>query len=92
MSDNEASTEAMQRFNRVRRVQREQKPRSAFVFTSERGAPFSSRGVHKLIALTGVAAGLSFPTHPHMLRHACGYMCCYAGQPTAQPQETNPRF
>jgi type 1 fimbriae regulatory protein FimB/type 1 fimbriae regulatory protein FimE len=57
----------------LRRLQREQRPKSAFVFTSERGAPFSARGVHKLIALAGVAAGLSFPTHPHMLRHACGY-------------------
>jgi type 1 fimbriae regulatory protein FimB/type 1 fimbriae regulatory protein FimE len=57
----------------LRRFQREQKPKSAFVFTTERGGPFSSRGVHKLIALAGIAAGLPFPTHPHMLRHACGY-------------------
>jgi integrase len=57
----------------LRRLQREQRPKSAFVFTSERGAPFASRGVHKMVALAGANAGLAFPVHPHMLRHACGY-------------------
>jgi integrase len=71
----------------LRRLQREQRPKSAFVFTSERGAPFSSRGVHKLIALAGVAAGLSFPTHPHMLRHACGYKFANDGVDTRTIQK-----
>jgi integrase len=57
----------------LRRLQREQRPTAAFVFTSERGAPFSSRGVHKIVAQAGVAAGLPFPIHPHMLRHAAGF-------------------
>jgi integrase len=57
----------------LRDLQRKQKPKSVFVFTSERGAPFSSRGIHKMVALAGVAAALPFPVHPHMLRHATGY-------------------
>jgi integrase len=57
----------------LRRLQREQKPPSAFVFTSERDAPFSSRGVHKLVAQLGVKAKLPFPIHPHNLRHHAGF-------------------
>ena len=34
----------------LRRLQREQEPRSPFVFTSERGSPFSTAGFAKLVA------------------------------------------
>ncbi len=44
-----------------------------FVFTSERGAPFSKAGFAKMIARAGVAAGLGIKVHAHMLRHAAGY-------------------
>ena|SRR5690348_8251396 len=44
-----------------------------FVFVSEQGGPMSDSNVRKMIARLGRAAGLSFPVHPHMLRHACGY-------------------
>jgi type 1 fimbriae regulatory protein FimB/type 1 fimbriae regulatory protein FimE len=66
----------------LRRLQREQKPASAFVFTSERGSPFSARGVHKLVAQLGVKARLPFPVHPHNLRHACGYKLANDGVDT----------
>ena len=33
---------------RLRRLQREQEPRSAFVFTSERGAPFTTAGFARI--------------------------------------------
>src|SRR6516162_7319601 len=56
-----------------RRFKREQEPASAFIFTSERGAPFTSAGFRKMIARLGVVASFDFPVHPHMLRHACGY-------------------
>jgi site-specific recombinase XerD len=29
--------------------------------------------VHHIVAAAGLAAGLPFPVHPHMLRHACGF-------------------
>ena len=44
-----------------------------FVFTSERGAPFTTAGFAKMIARAGVEAKFKFGVHPHMLRHACGY-------------------
>ena len=46
---------------------------SAFVFTTERGSPFSTSGFAKLIERAGEMAGLGFPVHAHMLRHACGF-------------------
>src|SRR5215468_9909766 len=45
---------------------------SPFVFTSERCAPFSTAGLAKMIERAGIAVGLDFKAHPHMLRHACG--------------------
>jgi type 1 fimbriae regulatory protein FimB/type 1 fimbriae regulatory protein FimE len=46
---------------------------SPFVFTSERGAPFTTAGFAKMVARAGVAASFKFAVHPHMLRHACGF-------------------
>ena len=57
----------------LRRLQREQEPKSAFVFTSERGAPFTSAGFARMIERAGVETKFGFKPHPHMLRHACGY-------------------
>jgi len=52
---------------------------SAFVFCSERNGPLTTNAVHKLVAKVGVAAGLEFPAHPHMLRHAKGYQLASKG-------------
>ena len=54
----------------LRRLKREQEPASPFIFTSERGAPFTPAGFRKMVARLGVAADLGVPVHPHMLRHA----------------------
>jgi type 1 fimbriae regulatory protein FimB/type 1 fimbriae regulatory protein FimE len=40
------------------------------------------RTVHAAIALAGRAAGITFPVHPHMLRHATGFYLANAGQDT----------
>ena len=66
----------------LRRLQREQDPKSSFVFTSERGTPFATGGYRKMVARLGVAAGFDFPVHPHMLRHACGYALANRGTDT----------
>jgi integrase len=66
----------------LRRLQREQDPKSLFVFTSERGAPFSPAGFARLVERAGVAAGIKFKVHPHMLRHACGFALANAGHDT----------
>jgi integrase len=69
----------------LRRLQREA-PQSEFVFTSERGAPFSTAGFAKLVERAGTEAGFKFKVHPHMLRHACGYALANAGHDTRSLQ------
>jgi integrase len=66
----------------LRRLQREQEPRSPFVFTSERGAPFSTAGFARMLERAGSEAKLGFKAHPHMLRHACGYALANKGHDT----------
>lgn len=66
----------------LRRLQREQEPKSPFVFTSERGAPFSTAGFARLVERAGDTAKLGFKAHPHMLRHACGYKLANDGNDT----------
>jgi site-specific recombinase XerD len=63
-------------------VQREQEPKSPFVFTSERGSPFSTAGFARMVERVGEAARLGFKSHPHMLRHACGYALANKGHDT----------
>jgi type 1 fimbriae regulatory protein FimB/type 1 fimbriae regulatory protein FimE len=66
---------------RIRRLQREQEPKSPFVFTSERGAPFTTAGFARMVERAGETAGLGFKAHPHM-RHACGYALANKGHDT----------
>ena len=65
----------------LRRLQREQEPKSPFVFTSERGSPFTTAGFARLVERAGASAGFKFKAHPHMLRHACGYALANKGPP-----------
>jgi len=64
----------------LRVLKREAK--SPFVFVSERGAPFSTSGWAKLIQRAGIASKMPFPVHPHMLRHACGFVLANRGTDT----------
>ena len=66
----------------LRRLQREQEPKSPFAFTSERGAPFGTAGFARMVGRAGAAARLGFKAHPHMLRHACGYALANRGHDT----------
>src|ERR1700757_4612080 len=66
----------------LRRLVREQDPRSPFVFTSERGAPFTTAGFARMVERAGAAADLGFKVHPHMLRHARGYALANKGHDT----------
>jgi type 1 fimbriae regulatory protein FimB/type 1 fimbriae regulatory protein FimE len=66
----------------LRRLQREQEPKSAIVFTSERGAPFTTAGFARMVERAGMKAKLGFKAHPHMLRHACGYALANKGHDT----------
>jgi integrase len=71
----------------LRRLQREQEPRSAFVFTTERGTPFTTDGFGRLVDRLGKAAKLAFKAHPHMLRHACGFALANKGTDTRTIQD-----
>ena len=44
----------------LRRLQREQDPKSHFVFTSERGSPFTTAGFARMIERAGKVAKLAF--------------------------------
>lgn len=61
---------------------RDRHPGARFVFVSERKGPLAAATVRKLIARAGKHARIPFPTHPHMLRHACGYKLANDGQDT----------
>src|ERR1700720_2843677 len=54
---------------------------------TERGGPFTSDAVNRLIKRIGERAGLPFPIHVHMLRHACGYALANAGHDTRALQD-----
>ena len=71
LKGSDASTHKLQgdMIRALRRLKREQKPPSPFIFTSERGAPLSSAAFRKMLARLGKQAGIPFPINPHMLRH-----------------------
>jgi integrase len=67
---------------RALRILRRIYPDSRYVFVTERLGPMTSSNVRKMIARAGQIAALSFPAHPHMLRHACGYKLANEGHDT----------
>lgn len=64
----------------LRRLQRESA--SPYVFMTERGGPLTTSTARKLVARAGKAAGIGFPVHPHMLRHAAGFKLANDGHDT----------
>ena len=66
----------------LRRPRREQVPKSAFAFVSERGSPFTTVGLARMVEPAGREAGFGFKAHPNMLRHACGYTLANRGHDT----------
>src|SRR5262249_15594271 len=53
-----------------------------YVFTTEQGSPLDRSGFLKIVRRAGKLAGLGFPVHPHMLRHAAGYYLANRGTDT----------
>jgi type 1 fimbriae regulatory protein FimB/type 1 fimbriae regulatory protein FimE len=70
----------------LRRLQREQDPKSAFVFSTERGGPFDRTSFNFMVKRTGKKAGIPFQVHAHMLRHAAGFALANAGRDTRSIQ------
>ena len=64
------------------------RPMASFVFATERGGPFTTDAVNRL--LKRIAERARFPAghvHFHMLRHACGYALANAGHDTRRLQD-----
>ena len=70
----------------LRQLQRDY-PETPYVFVSERKAPLTTGAVRKIVARAGELAGLGFPVHPHMLRHATGFYLANQGQDTRAIQD-----
>lgn len=58
-----------------------------WLFLSAKGGRLSRQRIYALIKEYGLAAGLSVETHPHMLRHACGYGLAELGNDTRLIQD-----
>ena len=71
---------------RLRTLKREW-PDSPYVFCSERGSQMTTRAVRYILARLGVAAGFTFPVHPHQLRHGCGHDLAERGKDTRTIQD-----
>jgi len=57
-------------------------PNCPYVFATERRGPLTDSSARKIVMHAGKRAGLSFPVHPHMLRHATGYKLANDGHDT----------
>ena len=74
-----------QEIRALRRIKRET-GESRYIFVTEREGPMTTAGFRKMLARTGEASGLTFPVHPHMLRHAAGYKLANQGVDTRSLQ------
>ena len=72
---------------RALRQLRRNYPHTPYLFVSERGGPLTDRAVRHIVLRAGEGAGLTFPIHPHMLRHACGFYLANKGIDTRAIQQ-----
>jgi type 1 fimbriae regulatory protein FimE len=66
---------------------RKEYPNSIYVFTSERGTPFTPDAINRLVKSVGQRAGLALPVHFHMLQHSCRYKLANDGIDTRAIQD-----
>ncbi len=62
-------------------------PDTHYVFTTERGTPFTTDAINRLVKTIGQRADLQLPVHFHMLRHSCGYKLANDGIDTRAIQD-----
>lgn len=60
---------------------------SDWLFLSRQGRPLTRQRVHQLISQLGEQANIAVASHPHMLRHACGYALADRGVDTRLIQD-----
>ncbi|MGA7386642.1 MAG: tyrosine-type recombinase/integrase [Pseudolabrys sp.] len=70
----------------LKRLQREQEPKTAYVFVNERGQLFGRMGIGRMIERASETAKLPFPVHAHMLRHSTGFALPGKGMDTRRLQ------
>ncbi|MEB2481477.1 type 1 fimbria switch DNA invertase FimE [Escherichia coli] len=61
--------------------------RTDAIFISRRGSRLSRQQAYRIIRDAGIVAGTVTQTHPHMLRHACGYELAERGADTRLIQD-----
>ncbi|SRB46838.1 tyrosine recombinase [Escherichia coli] len=61
--------------------------RTDAIFISRRGSRLSRQQAYRIIRDAGIEAGTVTQTHPHMLRHACGYELAERGADTRLIQD-----
>jgi integrase len=66
---------------------RKEFPDTGYVFTTERGTPFTPDAINRLVKTIGKRAKLPLPVHCHMLRHSCGYALANSGADTRAIQD-----
>lgn len=66
---------------------RKQFSTAEFVFCNQNGEQMTRRNIHYIVASAGKSAGIPFPIHPHMFRHAKGYDLAKRGIDTRAIQE-----
>ena len=62
----------------LRRLER-QSNKQRHLFLSERKSPITNTVINRMVQKAGDRAGIEFPVHPHMLRHACGFYLANKG-------------
>jgi integrase len=67
---------------RALRQLRRDYPETPYLFCSERKGPLTTSSIRRIIARSGLLAGIGFRVHPHQLRHACGFYLAAQGQDT----------
>ncbi|HBT6084336.1 MULTISPECIES: type 1 fimbria switch DNA invertase FimE [Klebsiella] len=78
--------EAIERWSQVRAGWKAAAKTDA-LFISRRGTPLSRQQAYRIIRAAGEKAGTVTQTHPHMLRHACGYELAERGTDTRLIQD-----
>lgn len=78
--------EAIARWTQVRAGWKAAQKTNA-IFISRRGTQLSRQQAYRIIRSAGEEAGTSTHTHPHMLRHACGYELAERGTDTRLIQD-----
>ncbi|MFK3707063.1 type 1 fimbriae regulatory protein FimE [Raoultella sp. BIGb0138] len=78
--------EAIARWTQVRAGWKAAQQTNA-IFISRRGTQLSRQQAYRIIRSAGEVAGTATHTHPHMLRHACGYELAERGTDTRLIQD-----